>query len=390
MAILRAFVACTLFMLPLHGCSFERVLNRVDPGPDRPASARAVDAHQKAFVVDMHSDSLLWGRDLTERADYAHEDLPRMREGGIDLQVYAMTTKTPWGLNFESNNSNTDMLDLFTPLKGWPAETWFSPFERARYMARKLAELCTGAQTRARCIRTREDLEAATASTAAVNVLLSAEGAHAFTTLDEFRVLYGDGLRMVGLTHFFDNQVGGSAHGQKKGGLTRFGLQVVREAERLGVVVDLAHASRPLINDVLRVAKKPIVFSHTGVKGVCDTTRNIDDETLRKVAANGGVVGISFFKPALCERSLKQVVDAILHVARVAGPQHAALGSDFDGAVVTIFDATGIARVTEELLAAGLSEADVAGILGGNVVRVLRQDLPSAAQTAMLSREAQR
>jgi microsomal dipeptidase-like Zn-dependent dipeptidase len=370
----------------LSGCSFEWVMNKVDPGRDRPASARAVEVHQKAFVVDLHSDTLLWNRDLTERADYAHEDVPRMREGGIDLQIYSMPTQTPWGLNIESNDSHSDMLHVATPIKGWPLRTWFSTFERARYMAAKLAGVCAQPTQKVRCIRTKEDMAAALADPQTVNVMLSVEGAHAFRSLEELRVLHGDGLRMVGLTHFFDNKVGGSAHGRKKGRITRYGLEVVAEAERLGIVIDLAHASQPLIDDVLTVAKKPVVFSHTGVKGVCDNSRNISDDTLRRVAANGGVVGVAFFKPALCEATLEQVVAAILHVVKVAGVKHAALGSDWDGAVTTIFDATGLDRVTEELLAAGLSEDDVAAILGGNVVRVLREALPSAAQAQAMLR----
>jgi membrane dipeptidase len=131
----RTIAALILLPLVVSGCSFERMLNRVDPGPDRPAGAAAVEVHRKAFVVDLHADSLLWSRNLLQRADYAHVDVPRMIEGGINLQIFSMPTKTPWGLNFKSNKGNSDMLSLATPLKFWPVRTWNSPFERARYMA---------------------------------------------------------------------------------------------------------------------------------------------------------------------------------------------------------------------------------------------------------------
>jgi membrane dipeptidase len=232
-----------------------------------------------------------------------------------------------------------------------------------------------------RFIRTREDLEAAIADPSSTNVLLSGEGTHTFEgSLPEFRTLYLDGLRMVGLVHFFDSAVGGSAQGEHKGGLTEFGRTWIREAEQIGVTVDLAHASDQLIEDTLAIATKPVVFSHTGVKGVCDNSRNISDDTIRKIAANGGLIGLAYFEPAICERTVKQIVDSILHVVNLVGPEYAALGSDFDGAVTTVFDTTGVPRITEELLAAGLSEDDVRAVLGGNAVRVLLANLPTQAK----------
>ena len=230
-------------------------------------------------------------------------------------------------------------------------------------------------------LRSRADLEAVldrrARGEAVVGGFLGLEGAHALEgraeAVDE---LADAGFRMMGLTHFFDNEVAGSAHGARKGGLTTLGREVVRRMEGRGVLLDLAHASPRAVDDALALARRPVVVSHAGVRGVCDNTRNLSDAQLRAVAATGGVVGIGFWETATCGTDARAIARSIVHAIRVAGPGHVALGSDFDGAVTTPFDATGVPRITEALLEEGLDEAAVAGVMGGNVVRVLRATLP--------------
>jgi membrane dipeptidase len=103
------------------------------------------------------------------------------------------------------------------------------------------------------------------------------------------------GFRMIGLAHFFDNEFAGSAHGVEKYGLTEQGRALVRDMERRKILVDLAHASPKTIEDVTAMASRPVIFSHTGVRGTCDNRRNLSDEQLRKIAATGGVIGIGFW-----------------------------------------------------------------------------------------------
>jgi len=146
--------------------------------------------------------------------------------------------------------------------------------------------------------------------------------------------------------------------------------------EARGVLVDLAHASAATIDDVLAMARQPVAVSHTGVRGTCDNARNLSDGQLRAIAAKGGVVGIGFWPTATCGTDPRAIARAIAHAVRVAGPDHVALGSDFDGAVATPFDATGVPLVTEALLEAGLEEETVGRVMGGNVVRLLRATLP--------------
>src|SRR5262249_37827695 len=128
---------------------------------------------------------------------------------------------------------------------------------------------------------------------------LGVEGAHALDgNLDNLDALFNAGIRMMAPTHFFDNDIGGSAHGVRKGGLTDKGKEMIRRMEARHMIVDVAHASAQTIADVLAVATRPILVSHTGVKGTCDNNRNLSDEQLRAIAEKGGLVGIGFWETA--------------------------------------------------------------------------------------------
>jgi microsomal dipeptidase-like Zn-dependent dipeptidase len=142
------------------------------------------------------------------------------------------------------------------------------------------------------------------------------------------------------------------------------------------MLVDLAHASKPLIDDVLAIAKRPVLVSHTGVAGTCKGPRNLSDEHLQRIAANGGLIGIGYWDAAVCETSVGAIVRAIRYSADKIGVEHVALGSDFNGTVHTPFDTTGLAQITEGLQRAGFSQADIAKIMGGNVQRLLLATLP--------------
>jgi len=210
-----------------------------------------------------------------------------------------------------------------------------------------------------------------------VAALLGLEGAHALEgEVERLDRLFEAGFRMLGLTHFFDNAVGGSAHGLRKRGLTELGRRVLERAERLGMVVDLAHASPRLIDDVLEHVRGAVVVSHTGVAGTCPGPRNLDDGRLEAIAAAGGVVGIGLWPGAVCGDTVDDWARAVRHAADVMGPEHVALGSDWDGAVPAIVDAAGTVHLTDALLRAGFRPEEIRGIMGGNTIRVLRSMLP--------------
>jgi microsomal dipeptidase-like Zn-dependent dipeptidase len=146
--------------------------------------------------------------------------------------------------------------------------------------------------------------------------------------------------------------------------------------EETGVIMDLAHASSATIDDVLSLAARPVVASHTGVRAAVPGVRNLPDDQVRGIAATGGLVGIGFWPVACGGDDAAAIARSVVAAVELAGMEHVGLGSDFDGAVPTPFDATGMPLLTEALLAEGLSETDIAAVMGGNAVRVLAAGLP--------------
>ena len=142
------------------------------------------------------------------------------------------------------------------------------------------------------------------------------------------------------------------------------------------MLVDLAHASARTVEDVLAMATRPVVVSHTGVRATCDNSRNLSDDQLRRIAATGGLVGIGYWETAVCGPDARAIARAIVHAVAVAGADHVGLGSDFDGAVSVPFDTTGLPLVVDGLLEAGLQPDEIAQVMGGNVVRLLAASLP--------------
>lgn len=385
---MRKLLIALLLLVPLSALAvlslpqvIDAQMNSVANPPPYTASASAQKLHQGLFVADLHDDALLWERDLLKRYDYGHSDLPRMLEGRLGLQVFSTVTKTPRGLNMESNGADSDNITLLAMAQRWPRETWNSLLQRALYQAQKLQDAAAGSDGRLVLIRTRADLasfiEAWAKDPRRVAGLLATEGLQPIEgKLENIDVLYDAGFRVAGLTHFFDNEVGGSAHGLEKGGLTPLGRQVITRLEEKSMLVDLAHASRPLIDDVLAMAKRPVLVSHTGVEGTCAGTRNLSDKHLQAIAATGGVIGIGYWSTAVCDTSVAAIVKAIRYAADKVGVEHVALGSDFNGTVHTPFDVTGLAQITEGLQGAGFDDTAIAAIMGGNVQRLLLASLP--------------
>jgi microsomal dipeptidase-like Zn-dependent dipeptidase len=333
-------------------------------------SASSRNFHESAFVADLHADSLLWGRDLRKPGTRGHIDIPRLVKGGIDLQVFGVVTKVPSPRNYDSNRGDTDALPLLF-IAAWRApSTWMSPKQRALAQAEELTALAE--QTELTIVLQSGDL-----GRAGLKGLLALEGMHALGGDEKALLeLHSAGFRMMGLAHFFDNEVAGSAHGVEKYGLTALGRSLIPRMEALGITIDLAHASRAAFEDALALATKPVVVSHGGVQGSCAGPRNLSDDQLRSIARNGGVVGIGYWKGAVCAVSVSGIVAAIRHAVEVAGLDHVGLGSDFDGNIAAPFDVTGVPKLTEALLADGFTRREVRKLLGENVRQVLSENLP--------------
>ncbi len=337
--------------------------------------------HRRIFVADLHADALLWGRDLLSRVSRGHVDLPRLQEAKVALQVFSVVTKTPRDMNYDKNTGATDNIALLSLAQRWPAATRTSLRARAVYQAETLKDAVLRAGGAMTLITTRDTLMAFArrrgGDPAQVGALLAIEGLHALDgQLESVDVLFDYGYRMMGLTHFFDNDVAGSAHGVTHGGLTPLGRQVVQRMEQLGIAVDLAHASAQTMTEVLAMATRPVVVSHTGVAAVCPGPRNLTDTQLRAIAANRGLVGIGYWDGAVCQPTIENIVKAIRHAVQVMGVRHVALGSDFDGATKTPWDTRGVIVITDALLRSGMSEDDVAKIMGANTFDYLMRTLP--------------
>jgi membrane dipeptidase len=323
--------------------------------------ARAL--HDECCVLDLHADTAKLmdklGYDVAMRHDrplprrlglIGHVDVPRLREGGVAGQFFSFwTAPYPERGCARSVAAQLDAID--------------------RAIARHPGELTwtrTGAEVRAAKAAGR------------IAALGGIEGGQALEgELAAIEAFARRGVRYLGLLHFSANAIGRPARGRGEDaavGLTGFGRDAIRECERCGVIVDLAHINRRGYFDALAVARRPPIVSHTGVLGVHRHWRNIDDEQLRAIADRGGCIGVIFARRYLGSASIDAVVDHLLHIIDVAGDDVPALGSDFDGFVVPpegLEDVAALPNLTVALSRRGVAPRVLEKILGGNVLRVL-------------------
>ncbi|MFO0680232.1 MAG: dipeptidase [Polyangiaceae bacterium] len=324
--------------------------------------ARAIHAAHPA--IDLHADTLMWGRwlgyDMVERHESplpraafgGHVDLPRMTEGGMGAQFFGLVS-----------------LPVVPNTRGLAAVI----HEQIDVLDRVTA----AHPGRLRLVRTASEIEAAR-SEGVLGALLGIEGAHALEgDLDKLEAFARRGVRYLGLLHFSSNHAGHPAYGRGRrddSGLTPWGFELVERCDALDVIVDLSHINKRGFMDACRTTKRPPIVSHTGVLGAHEHWRNIDDEQLRAVADRGGVVGVIFYPRYLGGDGLEPVVKHLSHVIDVVGEDAAALGSDWDGMIVPtkgLEDPRGLPDLTDALLRAGYTPERVGKILRGNVMRVL-------------------
>ena len=365
----------------------EGSMNAVDGQPLIKVSDEAKALHKTLNIVDLHSDTLMWNRDLGDRADRGHMDLPRLQEGNVALQLFSSVTKTPKGQNYDGNGADTDNITLLTFAQLQPVKTWRSLVERSLYHASKRDNAVTGSDGKLQAVDKAQQLDALLAARqkdrSTVGAMLTIEGLHNLEgKIENLDRLYDAGFRMAGFTHFFDNELGGSMHGLKKGGLTPFGRDILRRMEAKGMIVDIAHLSHAGVAEVLAMAKRPVVSSHGGVQATCKVNRNLTDDEVRGVAKTGGIIGIGYWEGAICSTDPRAAAKAMKHVRDLVGIQHVALGSDYDGATTVRFDTSQLAQVTQALMDEGFTPDEIRAVMGENALRVIRAGLVQMEKAA--------
>ena len=326
--------------------------------------ADALRIHYDAVVLDGHIDTptlmLDRGYALGQRHRGDHVDLPRMAAGGLDGAFFSIYVARSYG----EGQAATD---------------------RALAMIERVNQQVAGLEG-AMLVRTADGvLRARERGQAAV--LLGLEGGHALQgSPDVLRLLAANGVRYVTLTHTNTNAwADASTDAPRWGGLNALGREMVAEMNRLGVLVDLSHVSDDTIRDALDATRAPVIVSHSSCRALHDHARNVSDDLLRAIAANDGVVMINFYPLYLGNGAVtvETLLDHIEHAVAVAGADHVGIGSDFDGVTSLpsgMGDVTRLPWLTYGLLQRGVSEADVRKILGGNVLRVMREAERVAAE----------
>ena len=350
-------------------------MNPVTPHSTYPVSSSAKTLHEALWIADLHADNLLWRRNPMKRHAHGHVDLPRLREGGVELQVFSTVTKSPRGLNFDGNDADApDDIRRLAQAQLWPRRTWDSIYERAAYQAQRLQTLEQKGEVH--IVRTQADLE----KSDRILGLLLIEGAHPLEgDIGNIKRLYDEGFRAMGLQHFFDNKLGGSLHGRSHAGLTKFGQDAVLEMVRQDIMIDVAHSSVQTVRDVLALTDAPIFISHGGTIAHCPKTknRNLPDDVLLQIAARKGLIGIGYFSGVICDISPDGIAAAIVDAVKLLGPDAVALGSDYDGTVTVSLDTSELAAITDALLRKGMKKPVIRKVMGENAKRFFTENLPA-------------
>jgi membrane dipeptidase len=393
----RAALAGAVLALPTY------VLTQ--PAQEPAVSARAKQLHDRAIVVDSHDDTtqrLLFDKtfDITARHEDGNIDVPRMREGGLDALFFSIWVPS----DVTGSPAVKRALDLIDCVR-----------EAARLHPSDLMLATTAADVRKAAAEHK------------IAALMGVEGGHMID--DDMRLLrlYAAlGVRYMTLTHFKNNNWADSSTDKPAhNGLTPFGKDVVREMNRLGMMVDISHVADKTFYDALEVTKAPVIASHSSSRAIANHPRNMTDDMMRALATNGGVIMINYHAAFLSEEfrvasekksgsvvqsmavmskkcggneacttmesdridheammkgelpkvMWEKIVDHIDHAVKVAGADHVGLGSDFDGATMPLGmeDASKLPKITDALLKKGYGEADIEKILGGNILRVMEQ-----------------
>ncbi len=322
---------------------------------------KALHLHNEAIVFDGHCDTIqamaTGQRNFRQRNQEGQVDLPRLREGGITCQIFALAVIDP---GKRTTNAAGKMLRLF--------DAFYREIERGDGFS-----LATSAQD-IRTVKARGE----------VCAFLSIEGGEAIQgELELLRMYYRLGVRAMGLTWNHPNEIAnGVDEEHSPQGLTPFGFDVVKEMNRLGMIIDVSHLNEASFWNVAETSSAPFIASHSNAHALCPHRRNLKDDQLLALAKSGGVAGVVFVPPFMDPKgkaSLERLIDHMDHIVGLCGVEHVGLGSDFDGFTAgpesgeVIPDASAFPRLTEGMLARGYKDEEVKAILGANFLRVVEQ-----------------
>jgi membrane dipeptidase len=341
-----------------------------------PENPDALELHRRWIIADAHADSLMWNRDLAGFSEKGHVDFPRLREAGVKLQCFTIVTR---------GFPVIDGFGLFARWLGWPAHARSSEWVRCTWQLDQLEEACRRSDgavaVAASSLALAENLAAGRLS-----AVIGIEGAHALEgQVKRVAELASRGVAFMSLTHLTNNELGGTstpASGNRA--TTPLGREVLEAMAQAGLALDLAHASRAMLPELLEFPGR-VFCSHAGVDAVHPLWRNLEDSTLRAVAQRGGVVGIIFAPQYLGGRSLGHLVRHVKHAVDVMGESGVALGSDFDGMVPLpspMRDVRDLPKVTQALIDSGLELRIVEKVVGENLRRFFSEVLTTRAPAA--------
>ncbi|MBU0936173.1 MAG: dipeptidase [Spirochaetes bacterium] len=319
------------------------------------------------LIIDGHCDTVLEmaginepsgcnsPRPLLQRSTRGHIDLPRLLEAGVSCQFFALFTS-----------------DEYLPVANEHCQGLLELVLRTITQSGRLQLACSSA-----------DILEARAS-GRIAVMLAIEGGEAIgSSLDQLQAFYEQGVRLLTLTWNHRNAIGRGVGAEGIDGLSPFGEAVLREMENLGMLVDVSHLADTTLTDVLRLARRPLVASHSNCRALCPHRRNLTDDQIRAIAATGGLVGLtfagSFVDSDPAKVNLERFLQHLDHMVEVAGVDHVGIGSDFDGFSdefgLVMSDCTGLPGLAVSLLKRGYALSAVQSIMGGNWLRVISQVL---------------
>ena len=414
---MRTAAACTFAVLIAFGPGVPEPSTRDGLLAQDELATRARALHESALVFDAHIDTTLrmtradW--DFTReheampagmsshpesQSQLGHADLPRIRKGGLDALFFGIVVRHPSDVPAKGPIAGPQAVN--------DALVQIAAVHKAADDLPDDVMLCTTADDVRRAHQQRR-----------VAALIGVEGGHMINnSLPVLRAFARLGVRYMTLTHFYHTDwADSSGQPPAHNGLTSFGREIVREMNRLGMIVDISHVSDKTFQDVLEASEAPVLASHSSVRAIAGHARNMSDAMIKALAAKRGVIAINFHVPYLDQTrndyqtriqpllnrlieqypgetheirrqaevarefgppppvSWEKIVEHIDHVVRLAGADHVALGSDFDGAAMPegMDDVTRLPRITEALLRKGYSESDVRKVLGENLLRIM-------------------